>query len=322
MKSRELLVWAGVLLVCLLAGIAFGRWAAPEPVIGLIRFNAAIEPATATELIELLESTRQDSRVAGVVLEISSPGGLATSAESIFYTMLRLRQEKPLVIFIDGIAVSGGYYMAAAGNRIFTTGSAYVGNIGARGERPTDPALAPGEQSSGPYKLAGGSRFDRIHQLDLVAEAFINNVIVQRQNAEVNPLKLDKRTVAEARIYMGSEAVAVGLVDLEGGRTDAILSAAELAGVTRYRVVNLVDFYRMAAPEAPPDSTVSVRQMVETAPPAAVFLLDTRIPLPGIENDAIERHLLQLRGPAGASPTPLPPQVTPQATSQPTGAGS
>ncbi|RIK40487.1 MAG: hypothetical protein DCC57_19505, partial [Chloroflexi bacterium] len=161
MKARELLVWVGVLLVCLGAGIALGRWAAPEPVIGLIRFNAAIEPVAATELIDLLESTRQDSRVAGVVLEISSPGGLATSAESIFYTMLRLRQEKPVVVFIDGIAVSGGYYMAAAGSRIFTTGSAYVGNIGARGERPTDPTLAPGEQSSGPYKLSGGSRFDR-----------------------------------------------------------------------------------------------------------------------------------------------------------------
>lgn len=322
MKARELLVWVGVLLVCLGAGVALGRWAAPEPVIGLIRFNAAIEPVAATELIDLLESTRQDSRVAGVVLEISSPGGLATSAESIFYTMLRLRQEKPVVVFIDGIAVSGGYYMAAAGSRILTTGSAYVGNIGARGERPTDPTLAPGEQSSGPYKLSGGSRFDRIHQLDLVAEAFINNVIAQRQNAEVNPLKLDKRTVAEARIYMGSEAVAVGLVDREGGRADAILSAAELAGVTRYRVVNLVDFYRMAAPEAPPDFTVAVRQMVETAPPAAVFLLDTRIPLPGVESDAVERHLLQLRAPSGASSTPLPPSATPPATPQPTGAGS
>jgi protease-4 len=318
-KPHEALVWAGVLLVCLVAGIAFGRWAAPEPVIGLIRFDAAIEPVAATGLIELLESARQDSRVAGVVLEISSPGGLATSAESIFYTMLRLRQEKPLVVFVDGIAVSGGYYMAAAGNRIFTTGSAYIGNIGARGERPTDPTLAPGEQSSGPYKISGGSRFDRIYQLDLVAEAFINNVIVQRQNAEINPLKLDKRTVAEARIYMGSEAVAVGLVDFEGGRADAILSAAELAAVTRYGVVNLVDFYRRPAPATPPDFTVAVRQMVETAPPAAVFLLDTRIPLPGIESDnAVERHLLHLRGLTGAAPTPLPPQPTPQ----PTGAGS
>lgn len=318
-KAREALIWAGILVVCLVVGMAWGRWAAPEPVVGVIRFDATIDSTTATPLIDLLERTRQDRNIAAVVLEISSPGGLATSAESIFYTMLKLRQEKPLVVFIDGMAASGGYYMASAANRIFTTGSSYVGNIGARGPRPNDPALAPGEQSSGPYKLSGGSRFDHIYQLDLVAEAFVTNVITQRQHAEINPLKLDKRTVEEARIYMGSEAVAVGLADLEGARSDAIASAAELAGLTRYGVVNLLDYFGQVTAVMPPDYTAAVRQMVETASPDAVFLLDTRIPLPGIDNTTeIERHLLQLRRPAPLSPTPALPQATPQ----PTGAGS
>lgn len=319
MKAREALIWAGILVVCLVVGMAWGRWAAPEPVVGTIRFEAAIDTTTAAPLIDLLERAQQDRNIAAVVLEISSPGGLATSAESIFYTMLKLRQEKPLVVSIDGMAASGGYYMASAANRIFTTGSSYVGNIGARGPRPSDPSLAPGEQSSGPYKLSGGSRFDHIYQLDLVAEAFVTNVITQRQNAEINPLKLDKRTVEEARIYMGSEAVAVGLADLEGARPNAIASAAELAGLTRYGVVNLLDYFGQKTAVLPPDYTTAVRQMVETAPPNAVFLLDMRIPLPGIDNTSeIERHLLQLRGPASLSPTPALPQATPQ----PSGAGS
>lgn len=309
----EAAIWSGILLVCLVAGILLGRWAAPEPIVGIIRFDAVIEPLSATQLINLLENTRQDNRVAAVVLELSSPGGLMTSNESIFHTMLRLRQQKPLVVFVDGMALSGGYYMAAAGNRIYTTASAALGNIGARGARPTDPTLAPGEQSSGPYKLSGGSRFDRVHQLDLSAESFVNHVIVQRQNAEINPLKLDKRAVEEARIYMGSEAIAVGLADLEGARTDAILGAAELAGLTRYQVVHLEDFYGLSTPVEPPDFITAVRQMVETAPPDAVFLLDTRIPLPGVETDSeVERHLRSLRGLPSASPTPVIPQETPQ----------
>lgn len=62
-----------------------------------------------------------------------------------------------------------------------------------RGPRPQDPYISPDELSSGPYKFAGGSRFDQINQLNLIKEGFVNNVIAQRLNSPVNPLKLDKR---------------------------------------------------------------------------------------------------------------------------------
>jgi protease-4 len=308
MKSWETLAWAGLLVICLVTGLLLGRWLAPGPVIGLVRFDATIDTNTATQLVNLLEDARQDRRVAAVVMEINSPGGLATSSEMIFYSMLRLRAEKPLVVVIDGMAVSGGYYMAAAGNRIYTAASAYLGNIGTRGSRPDDPVITPDELSSGPYKLSGGSRFDRVRQLDLVAEAFVSNVITQRQNAALNPLKIDKRTVEEARIYLGSEAVAVGLADLEGGRSDAILAAAELAGLRSYTLVDLAGFEGATPLPVQPDIPRAVRAMVEMAPPDAVFLLDARLPLPGLDEDSeVVRHLMRLRGlqPA-ATPTPAP----------------
>jgi protease-4 len=289
-----------------------GQWAAPEPVIGLVRFDAAIDLATATELIDLLEAARQDSQIAAVVMEVTSPGGLATSSENVYYAMLRLRAEKPLIVVIDGLAVSGGYYMAAAGNRIYTAASSYVGNIGTRGPRPSDPSIAPEEMSSGPYKLSGGSRFDRIHQLDLVADAFVSNVIAQRENAEVNPLKIERSVVEEARIYLGSEALAVGLVDVEGGRSDAILGAAELAGLTRYQVMDLFDYFGRVPVSTAPPYTAAVRAMVETAPPDAVFLLDTRIPLPGLDDgSAVEQHMLRLRGLLPAAPKANQPESAP-----------
>ena len=194
-------------------------------------------------IVSLLEKARQDPAIAAVVLEIRSPGGLATSSENIFYSMLRLRAEKPLVVVIDGMAASGGYYMAAAANRIYAPASAYVGNIGTRGPRPSDPYISPDELSTGPYKFAGGSRFDQIYQLELIKEGFVNNVIAQRLNSPVNPLKLDKKTIEEGRLYLGSEAVAVGLVDLEGARSDGIIGAAELAGLRSYRVEPLDAYF-------------------------------------------------------------------------------
>ncbi len=211
------------------------------------------------------------------------------------------------MVVVDGIAVSGGYYVASAANRIFTPASAYIGNVGTRGPKPDDPTLAPEEMSSGPYKLSGGSRFDRVQQLDRVKEAFVSAVVHQRGQSEWNPLQMEADGVAEARIYLGSEAVALGLADSEGGRSDGIAAAAELAGLRDFAVVDLLE--REAADGAvfQPDYRSAVKHMVETAPPDAVFLIDSRIPLPGLqENTEVERHLLHLRAISPASLDSVP----------------
>jgi protease-4 len=221
---------------------------------------------------------------------------LATSSENVFYSLLNLRKVKPVVVAIDTLAVSGGYYMAVAGNRIYAPSSSYIGNVGTRGPRPSDPAISPDELSSGPFKLTGGNRFDRIQQLDVVKDAFVGNVVYQRSNAEMNPLKIDAEAVAEARIYLGSEAVAVGLIDREGSLSDAIAATAELAGVESYRTVDLAGYfgYDAATPVAPIQE--SIRSMVENASAEAIFLLDSRIPLPGVlESTELDQHLLRLR---------------------------
>ena len=301
MRTWEQWAWAGVLLVCLGIGLWMGRIVAPVPVVGVVRFDAAIDFQTSAALVDVLDQARKNDTVAAVVLEVTSPGGYATSSENIFYAILQLRAVKPVVVVVDGLAASGGYYMAAAANRIYAPASSQVGNIGTRGPRPIDPYLSPDELSSGPYKFSGGSRFDQIYQLDLTKEAFVNNVIAQRRSAELNPLKIDKRTVEEARIYLGSEAIALGLIDAEGGRTDAILAAADLAGLSQYQVVNLVQFLRADMPPMLGYSE-AVRRMVDNAPPDAVFLLDSRIPLAGAQDGSLlERHMLELRRAAPAS---------------------
>lgn len=286
------LLWA----FCLIGGIGLARWVAPSPVIGFVRFSGPIGEESAAELLELIEQARRDDGVAAVVLELNSPGGLATSSETLFYSLLQLRQRKPLVVTVDGIAVSGAYYMAVAANRLFVPPSGYVGNVGTRGARPTDPELSPDELTSGPFKLAGGSRFDRIRQLDLVKNAFVTNVVHQRSHAQVNPLKLSADEVGEGRIYLGSEAVAVGLADLEGGRSDAVATAAQLARLTGYRLVELTSLYAPEPAVATLLPTPALQSLLENAPPDATFLLDSRIPLPGVaEESDFNRRLEQLR---------------------------
>ena len=331
MNRWEYLTWAGILAICLVVGVMVGQWAAPEPVVGIVRFDGAIDFYTSDRLVNLLEKARQDPTVGAVVLEMRSPGGVATSSENVFYSMLRLRAEKPLVVVIDGMAASGGYYMAAAANRIYAPASAYVGNIGTRGPRPSDPFISPDELSSGPYKFAGGSRFDQINQLNLIKEGFVNNVIAQRLNSPVNPLTLDKSTIEEGRLYLGSEAVAVGLIDLEGARSDGILGAAEIAGLRRYRVVQL-DTYLGLPMQAQENYMATITEMTENAGPDTVFLLDSRIPLPGMmDGNAVEEHMLHLRDISPASwertserdlPSTALDELKPQTAPQPAKGGS
>ena len=292
-----------LLLVCLGIGLGIGRVFAPTPMVGVVRFDEVIDFDTAAAVNAVLEQAASDDRIAAVVVEIASPGGYATSSESIYYTLLKVRQRKPLVVSIDGLAASGGYYMAASANQIFAPASSYVGNVGTRGGRPMDPVIYADELTSGPYKLSGGSRFDQIRQLDLVAQSFISNVVHQRANATVNPLTISADVVGEARIYLGSEALATGMIDSEGGRADAILAAASLAAVESFDVADLENYYGIEiAPIYPEEPLMQrVQRLVANAPPDAVYMLDDRISLPAInEQSRLIQHLQKLRDSAPA----------------------
>lgn len=302
----EFPITLGFLVLCLVIGLVIADYSAPMPTIGVVRFADVIYEDSTNHLLQVIEAAKHDDSVAAVVLEIDSPGGLATSSESLFYALLELRAEKPLVVAIDSIAASGGYYMAIAANEIFAAPSSYVGNVGVRGSRPFDPYIDPQELSSGPYKLAGASRFEQIQQFDLLKQAFVGHVVNQRSNAAVNPLKVDADTVAEARLYLGSEALGIGYVDSEGGRSDAIDAAIDLAGVTDYQVVDLLNYYDFDFNLQYQEPTFSMEEAVASAfaaaPSNAIYLLDSRIPLPNVTpKAAVETHLLELRAAAAGA---------------------
>ncbi len=312
-KSWWAVIVAASLLVCLGLGLLLAIAVAPTPVVGVIRFDNVIDFDSEQALTELLREAQADAGVAAVVLEINSPGGYATSSESLFYSILNLRREKPVVAYIDGLAASGGYYMAVAANRIYAPASSYVGNVGTRGGRPVDPLIYPDELSSGPYKLAGGSRFDQIRQLDLVAQSFISNVVALRAVADVNPLAIDAGTVAEARIYLGSEAQAIGYIDAQGGPADAINAAAELAGLRDFQSADLAQRYQLATPEGYSELPLStqVQKLVSESSPDTIYMMDDRVPLPAAQaSGSLLDQLWRLRSTA---PGPLYVQPQPPA---------
>jgi protease-4 len=263
------------LIVCLAVGWVLGEFLAPRPIIGLTRFEGLIVPESAQQMWKILEQARQDRHVVGVVMEISSFGGDAASSEKLYYAMLRLRQEKPLVVVIDGEATSGGYHMAIAANRIYAPAAAAVGNVGVWMSRPGDPIILPDILSTGPFKLGGGSRFDNIRQLELVKESFVNTVVHERSQSPYRALQIDGRALGEGHIYLGNEALALGLVDALGGVSDAIPDAAALAGVTNYEARDLNDYLGLTF--QPADPYTAGAGLVQGGLAGRVLLLDSRL---------------------------------------------
>jgi len=132
-------------------------------------------------------------------------------------------------------ALSGGYYITVASDYIFVQNSSLVGSIGAIVFMP--PILIPSEQiiESGPYKWTGESRLSRYYSLSRVVDAFVSVVESRRgTRLKVSPIELKM-----AKVYLGSEAIELGLADEVGGLQKAIDKVAKEAKIVEYRVEEL-----------------------------------------------------------------------------------
>ena len=110
MRLRSWTIWLEVvfLVICLGVGLVLARVVAPKPIIGVAHFEGLIDAASAQQMGKILETAGQDRRVVAVVMEINSYGGDASSSEKVYHAMVTMRQQKPLVVAIDGAATSGG----------------------------------------------------------------------------------------------------------------------------------------------------------------------------------------------------------------------
>ena len=233
----------------LLVGIVLAAVLVPVPQVGVIRFEDVIWSESAASLSLLLDHARADPNIRAVVLEINSPGGEVTATEELYYRLLQLRESKPLVITIDSLAASGGYYMAAASDHIFAKPASIVGNIGVISLLPsTEQQRITDEDyvSTGPFKFSGGSRGDFMRQIELIKLGFLEAVFAQRWDK----LKIDSEALSSGEVFLGVQALQLGLIDELGANSEAVRKAASLAHLGHYGVM---DVAAQVHGEAPPE---------------------------------------------------------------------
>lgn len=242
-KPVRLLLWvlfAGLLLV-VLVNTLFPDWElSDEDRIALVRVEGVILDAQQT--VGELKRFADNPSVKAIVLRIDSPGGGVVPSQEIYDAVKRVRNKnnKMVVASMGTVAASGGYYIAAATDRIIANPGTLTGSIGVIMELANLEGLLKkiGVESlvvkSGQYKDIGsplrkmseGDRRILQSVMDDVHRQFIQAVAEGRSldEAEVQPL-------ADGRIFTGRQAREMKLVDELGDLEDAIRLAADLVGI-------------------------------------------------------------------------------------------
>jgi protease-4 len=219
----------------LAAGIILSLIFIPQPVVGVIYFSDEIYSYTASDLISQINYARVNPEIKAVVIVMNSPGGTVVDTESVYLELARLRETKPVVTMIEGMAASGGYYLSVGTDYIFAKPSSLVGNIGIIGYLPSEPSVMEEIYSTGPYKMWGERRDDFIRQMEPLKQGFLQAVKLGRGEALNAPDEL----ILSGQIWSGSQAFRMGLVDELGAQSRAFDKAAQLAKITHYRVEDL-----------------------------------------------------------------------------------
>jgi protease-4 len=229
---------AAVILGLVIGGVVFFFVAPGKPSVGVINIPfTVIDEGSAFVISRHLDYAMQDDSIKAVVISLSSPGGGASSSERLYIHTRRLRDEKPVVMVMNGLVASGGYMMSMAANYIYAQPSSLVGNVGVVGiSGGTLPPILPEIiTTTGPHKLTGGSKQHWVELIDRLNEVFAQMVIRERGDR----LRMTKAQLLEGSIYSGAQAVSLGMVDAIGVTGDGVEKAAELAGIGRYSITDV-----------------------------------------------------------------------------------
>ena len=155
--------------------------------------------------------------------------------EDVYSAFRTLSSIKPTVAVIEGIAASGGYYVSVAAQHIIAEPTSFVGNVGVIGFAP--PIVIPSELivETGPYKLMG---FD-IREFPLLIRRALENFLKAVEEGRGSKLKISLKELSKGKLYIGTDAVKLGLVDEIGGLTDAIAYIAEKCKIKKFLLVDI-----------------------------------------------------------------------------------
>ena len=198
-----------------------------------------------------LIEARKDKNIKAIVLRIDSPGGNALTSDLIWREIELTKKVKPVVVSMGNYAASGGYYIACNANKIFAENNTITGSIGVFGILPNFHQLATKigihtEQVKTNENASEYSPFlpldEKLKAVTLEGVEHIYKTFVAHvaEGRKMSFAQVD--SIAQGRVWSGSQALKIGLVDKIGGLDDAIKEAAILAKTKKYSTQNFPEF--------------------------------------------------------------------------------
>jgi len=235
--------------------------------IGVIRVNGTIVPGEggdnpilgstsgSDKVVSLIRQAAENPRFDAFILRVDSPGGSALASDIIWAELLRLREIKPVVASMGDVAASGGYYVSMACNHICCEPLTLTGSIGVVTAKFSLENL---------YKKIGFVKetvsIGKYAELDIESRSFNederqyfkDNALYAYRNFVSKAAKSRGKTyeemdrVAQGRVWLGYEALKLGLVDSCGGFWKAVEVAKALANIGEEEKVELVELRRFS----------------------------------------------------------------------------
>jgi len=192
----------------------------------------------------LIQKIRNDESIDAVVLRVNSPGGSSLASDIIWREIDLLKKEKPVIVSMGNLAASGGYYIACGADSIFADANTITGSIGVF-------SVIPNVEGFMKNKL--GITFDRVktatyadmpsatRPLNLVEQNFLQAGVDSIYHTFKSRVAVGRKknieyidSIAQGRVWTGSDAIKVGLVDKIGTLNDAIVAAGKMAKLKGY----------------------------------------------------------------------------------------
>src|SRR4030081_1551077 len=207
----------------------------------------SVNDSMVDDMRSALQQARDDSRVRAVVLEIDSPGGEVTASDMIYNAVVKTRARKPVVVYMDSLAASGGYYVACGGKYLMANETTITGSIGViiqtlnYEQLFNKIGLTSVVFKSGKFKdMLNGARPVTPEERELVQSFIMKTydkflgIVAKERNL---PADLLRNTIADGRILSGKDALDNKLVDGLGQLEDAFGKARELGNAPDAKVV-------------------------------------------------------------------------------------
>lgn len=195
--------------------------------------------------IKYIKELQDNDKIKAVVLRINSPGGSANASDEILFELQQLKKKKPLVVSFGDYAASGGYYIAMAADKIYSEPNTLTGSIGVFGVMPyfKDLANRNGVRSDIVATNANSAYYSSLNGLTpygvnlmtrSVEGTYKRFVHFVTQNRKKSFEDID--AIGGGRVWSGTRAKQIGLVDELGSLEDAVKFAAQKANLKSYNV--------------------------------------------------------------------------------------